>query len=111
MEKKQSSRHRKFIRSFLCTVLDDFDCGGRIECAHVRKGLPSGERAGIAGKPHDAFTLPLCQTHHREQHRIGEQSFERKYKVNLLQTALGLARISPCPIVKAKAVAIQEASR
>jgi len=110
VETKESPRHRKFVRSFVCIAqggnaphLESVNCGGPIEFCHVRAGLPEGEQAGISRKPHDAFAVPMCAEHHRIQHAIGEASFEQRYGVRLLDTALKLARVSPCPIVKAKA--------
>lgn len=35
----------------------------------------------------DKDTVPLCRTHHREWHDIGEQSFDAKYGVNLRAVA------------------------
>ena len=34
-------------------------------------------------KPSDCYTIPLCATHHRQQHDIGELSFKLLYGVNL----------------------------
>ncbi len=54
-----------------------------IECAHVRRAANSG----TGFKPSDAFTVSLCREHHAEQHRIGEQSFERKHGLDLMALA------------------------
>lgn len=118
VETKESPRHRKFVRSFVCLVQQQIgahpDTGAcdstQIECAHVRRGLPQGEQAGIGEKPHDCFTVPLCRTHHAQQHRIGEESFEKLYRVKMIDTALKLAKVSPCPIVKAKAQEVDKCS-
>ena len=66
-----------FVRRHHCTCveLDPTGCDGEIEAAHVRRGTDGG----VGMKPSDCYALPLCREHHAEQHRIGEQSFERKY--------------------------------
>ena len=102
VESKESLRHRKFVRSFVC-VFPNCVTGQPVEFCHVRAGLPAGEQAGVAQKPHDAFGFPACRSHHDLQHRISEAAFEQLCGVKLLDTALQLARISPCPRVKAKA--------
>lgn len=112
VETKESAKHRRFVRSFVCIVnggTAGVTCTeGPIVFCHVRSGLPEGEQAGVSRKPHDCFGFPACRSHHDQQHGIGEQSFERLYGVRLLDTALKLARVSPCPIVKAKAQQISE---
>ena len=35
---------------------------------------------GIKGS--DLFTLPLCRTHHQEQHSVGALTFAHKYGLN-----------------------------
>ena len=90
-------QHRVFVRSRVCIVPG---CkAGKIQACHVRAGYPEGTPSwamgGVGKKPHDGFCWPGCDDHHSMQHALGEQSFERKYKVNLLGTALGLAKISP----------------
>jgi len=51
-----------------------------IEAAHIRTAANSG----IAVKPHDAFCVPLCQAHHKVQHRIGHPRFDARYGIRLL---------------------------
>jgi hypothetical protein len=62
-----------------------------IECAHVRTGTDGG--TGL--KPSDRWAISLCRDHHREQHRIGERAFERRYNIDLYELALEFARKSP----------------
>jgi hypothetical protein len=103
VERRESARHRKFVRSFVCIAANSVDgCSGRIQCCHVRAGLPAGEQAGKAQKPHDAFSFPGCEYHHAVQHMIGESSFEKQYGVNLLAAAIKLAGLSPDPLIKQK---------
>jgi hypothetical protein len=81
--------HRAWVRRHFCSVP-----GCRqlpIECAHVRGGTDGG----LGMKPSDKWTISLCHTHHIEQHRIGEQRFEAKYDLDLIELAIEFARRSP----------------
>lgn len=80
--------HLKFIRSLECAVHGA--CRGGIEAAHVRRGTDGG--TGV--KPSDCYTIPLCAYHHARQHAIGEQQFEKEYRINMRKIADGLWRIS-----------------
>ena len=85
--------HLKFVRSHHCSVP-----GCRqipIEAAHVRKGLPDGEQGGMGLKPGDNWGISLCNSHHAEQHRIGETPFENKYHIDLREIAQAFAAASP----------------
>ena len=97
--KREFPRHRAFIRRHACSVPG---CENRtIECAHVRTGTDGGTSL----KPHDRWTLPLCgpgfvngeavEGHHREQHRLGEASFEKKYGIDMKEIAKEFAKRSP----------------
>lgn len=66
-----------------CVESDPTGCEGKIEAAHVRRGT----NGGIGSKPGDNFSIPLCSAHHREQHSIGEQSFEKRHGFKMLQVA------------------------
>jgi hypothetical protein len=61
-----------------------------IECAHVRRASNSG--TGL--KSSDAYCVSLCAAHHQESHR-GEQTFERRYSLNLMGLAQEFYRRSP----------------
>lgn len=88
-ERWRSQAHCSFVRSHQCIVPG---CTGRpIEVMHVRRGSD----AGMGRKPSDFYTVSGCKDHHAEQHLIGEQSFERKYGVNLLGLAGEFAKASP----------------
>lgn len=73
---KRSPAHRKWVGNHECCA-----CGAtaRIECAHVRVGTDGG----MGQKPSDWWTISLCHDCHNEQHRTGERSFERKYKIDM----------------------------
>jgi hypothetical protein len=69
--------------------------------AHVRRG--SG--AGVGQKPDDWNTISLCRDCHAEQHRVGEQTFEKRFGVNMRTLADEFAAKSP------RAMQIREAKR
>jgi hypothetical protein len=85
----EDRNHLAFIRSLPCVV-----CGTRrnVEAAHVRLGSPLyGKRqAGMAEKPSDNFSLPLCPPHHDEQHAMNEADFWSALAVDPLKLALAL---------------------
>jgi hypothetical protein len=87
--KREWPRHRKFVRSFGCCVPGCED--GPIEFAHVR----SAANAGTSLRPHDAFAISLCTSHHREQHNIGQPAFERKYGIDMSALAASFVKASP----------------
>lgn len=91
-ERWRSQAHCNFVRSHECIVPG---CTRRpIEVMHVR----NGSDAGLGRKPSDFFTVSGCgglEGHHAEQHRIGEQSFAKKYGIDLLALAAEFASASP----------------
>lgn len=91
-ERFKSQAHLSFVRSHECIVPG---CNRRpIEVMHVRRGSD----AGMGRKPSDFFTVSGCggvEGHHAEQHRIGEQSFEKKHGIDLLALAAEFAAASP----------------
>src|SRR5262249_18387579 len=57
--------HRKFVARQPCLV-----CGRRpCDAHHLRFAQPQA----MGGKVSDEFTVPLCRTHHREVHRVGDE--------------------------------------
>jgi hypothetical protein len=83
------NRHRVFVRSHGCCVPGCDD--GPIEFAHIRTAANSG--TGL--KPHDAFAVSLCHSHHRESHEDGLITFARRYKINLVELAREFVKRSP----------------
>jgi hypothetical protein len=83
-------RHRAWLRRHQCCLLGMW-CEGSTEVAHVR----SAANAGIGLKPHDAFSVPLCRSHHQLQHQIGQESFQKHHKIDLLALAREFVRLSP----------------
>lgn len=47
------------------------------EAAHVRVSSAAFHKrsTGMSRKPDDRWTLPLCHTHHMQQHQVGELTF------------------------------------
>jgi len=88
-ERLRSTAHRDWVRGHHCSVPG---CQLMpIEVAHVR----TAATAGMARKSSDAFTLSLCRDHHAEQHRIGQQTFERRHGFRMIDKAREFFRASP----------------
>ncbi len=83
--------HLEWVRTHRCLV---DGCGERNTVAHhVRHGFPSSvpswQRGGTGRKPHDKFTVPLCDAHHKELHNRGAKTFERDHgHIDLMSLAL-----------------------
>jgi len=77
-----------YVRKHECavTVKFTFFCEGSTEAAHVRTGTDGG--TGM--KPSDCYALPLCSGHHRRQHQIGEQQFEKDWGIDMRKIADGM---------------------
>lgn len=51
-------------------------CGVRpVQVAHIRMRAPGKPNPGMGQKPSDRYVVPLCYTHHTEQHSMGERRF------------------------------------
>lgn len=87
--RQHSDKHLDFIRQLPCCVCGD---DTSTEAAHVRFACEDvGKRyVGRGEKPDDLWTVPLCNIHHSEQHKIGEDTFWRKYKKDPIRIALAL---------------------
>lgn len=94
----KSTAHCNFVRSHACSACQST---AAIEVAHVRRG--SG--AGMGQKPDDWQTLSLCRECHSEQHRVGEESFEKLHNFSMAEMAAAFAKASP------KAFEIAQAKR
>ncbi len=82
-------RHRRWIKSHGCCVPG---CQAtEIEFAHIRNAANSG----IALKSHDCFGVGLCFNHHREQHQVGQGTFEDRHGIDLDAIAAEFTRTSP----------------
>lgn len=58
-------------------------CEGRIEAAHVDHAGGKGMGTKVA----DKHAIPLCSTHHREQHSKGWGTFQAKYGFHAVDVA------------------------
>ncbi len=78
-----------WIKSLVCVVPGCY----RTPCdpAHVR----GSKQGGTALKPGDQWTIPLCRSHHREQHQIGEPAFGRRYRFDMVKVCRQLQQWSP----------------
>ena len=95
--RQRAGTHLKWIRTLPCVI-----CGrrGNIHAAHLRAASPRyGKLAvGIAQKPDDSWTTPLCIEHHilgeTAQHRDQELSFWKQHEIDPFVLALALWRAS-----------------
>lgn len=93
--RQKDDKHLDFIRQLPCCV-----CGNNIEteAAHVRMPDPSVAKplTGIAIKPDDKFTVPLCGRCHRDQHTISENTWwcVRGRGIDPVKLALALYAVS-----------------
>ena len=86
---RECPSHRAWVRRHHCCVPGCLNIP--IECAHIRRGTDGG----VGLKPSDRWTVSLCTAHHAEQHRMGEDSFERRYALDLRWLATTFASRSP----------------
>ncbi|MGC2415263.1 MAG: putative HNHc nuclease [Stellaceae bacterium] len=82
-------RHRRWVKAHGCCV-PDCQCS-IVDFAHLR----SAANTGKGQKPHDIFGVSLCRLHHEEQHRVGTDTFGRKYGIDLWALAAEFSRTSP----------------
>lgn len=85
--------HLRAIRRLPCLVCERH---APSEAAHIRMAdLSYGvEHVGMATKPHDWLTVPLCAEHHRTgkraEHAVGTRHFWKLVGVNPIRVALAL---------------------
>lgn len=87
--------HRQWVRGHNCRVPG---CENRrIQAAHVQDApdVPEEERGGMGMKAHDKWTVPECDEHHAESHKIGHNSFDKKHGIDRVQMARQLQARSP----------------
>jgi hypothetical protein len=68
--REKNERYLNYIRATPCLI-----CNGKAEAAHIRTGnLDAGKRETGGGETSsDKWALPLCRTHHVEQHDAGRE--------------------------------------
>jgi hypothetical protein len=84
--------HLDAIRQCPCIVCGIDPAG---QAAHIRFSRPDKPNPGVGQKPHDHFTVPLCDEDHRDQHSMGEDLFWREKNIDPLTIAKHLSRVSP----------------
>lgn len=80
---------KKWIRGRTC-IINNHECAGRMEACHV--DYAGGKGMGL--KVADMFCVPMCEHHHREQHK-GWKSFEKKYRIKAIELAEAFWRAWP----------------
>lgn len=87
----KDAKHLNYIRSLPCCI-----CGEdtTVEAAHIRSAcIEYGKlHTGMAEKPDDRWTVPLCGKHHRIQHTMDEIEFYSMYGKDPFLIAMTLRR-------------------
>lgn len=91
--RKHNNSHLDFIRGLPCVVCMD---NTSTEAAHVRMADPRAAKRyiGMAEKPDDRWSVPLCGKCHREQHRIRESLFWDNAVIDPIFVCLALHSVS-----------------
>ena len=91
--REKDEKHLRFIAGLSCLI-----CGGTdVQAAHIRyPDHSAGKRAtGMAEKPDDCFTVPLCVRHHALQHAYGdERSWWENLGVDPIKVSLRLYSVT-----------------
>jgi len=91
--RQRDEAHLNFVRSLPCLIcLDDTST----EAAHIRYAEPRAGKRWVGGqeKPDDAFAVPLCGKHHREQHTRREVEWWQWQGIDPIKVSLALFRVS-----------------
>ena len=91
--RQHDERHLVYVRLQPCCV-----CGTRraIEAAHIRMSCPEigKDPTGMQEKPHDKWTVPLCNNDHQSgqqaQHRSNERKWWNAHRIDPLAIAAAL---------------------
>lgn len=93
----QDRSHLAFIRQLPCVACF---IEGRTEAAHIRFGDPEWDKreTGMAEKPDDKWSAPLCNLCHRDgqdaQHKSGERDWWAARSIDPLKLATELYAVS-----------------
>ncbi len=84
----KDNKHLKYISSLPCCICGRTDT----QAAHIRTAaLEHGKsHTGMAEKPSDKWTVPLCIKHHAEQHSMNEMDFWKCHGINPFILAMTL---------------------
>ncbi|WP_315731736.1 MULTISPECIES: putative HNHc nuclease [unclassified Bradyrhizobium] len=86
--REKNESHLSFIRSLKCCI-----CGAPgPDAAHLRAAsVIHGKReTGGSEKPSDKWVVPLCRTHHTQQHGMNELRFWAMHNIEPFGLALSL---------------------
>ena len=92
--RERNETHLHFLRGLPCLLCGD---NTSTEAAHIRMVDRSVAKpmTGIATKCDDRFTVPLCGTHHRQQHEFGdEQRYWAGRGIDPVKVALALYSVT-----------------
>jgi hypothetical protein len=83
----KAPKHLDLIRQQPCCICGD---NTSTEAAHIRAGSQRHGKlpTGMAEKPDDKWTVPLCGKHHRAQHAMNELEFWRIHAIDPFEIAL-----------------------
>ena len=70
MKRFQSKQHLSYVRGLRCAI-PTYGCQGRTEAHHLMRPWDGGRGMGM--KALDTNVIPLCQLHHRELHKRGDE--------------------------------------
>lgn len=88
---KSAPGYLQWLRGRPCMV-GGRECGsGRMEAAHVDY---AGDK-GMGTKVSDRYAVPMCPQHHQEQHALGWETFEAKYKITALSASVAYWKLWP----------------
>ncbi len=88
----KDGNHLDFIRTLPCLVCGAFP----VEAAHIRmsSSIAAKRETGIAEKPDDCWSVPLCIQCHRtglkSQHSMGEYDFWQMHRIPPIFVSLAL---------------------
>lgn len=94
--REENPAYLVYVRTLPCVI-----CArpGPNDPAHIRSAaLQYGKRStGMAEKPDDKWTLPLCRTHHEDQHRHNELEWWLRKGIDPFALAMSLYANCPVP--------------
>lgn len=90
-EGKRFPSHLQWLRGRPCIIVDKHKCSGRMEAAH----FDGAGGKGMGMKVADYHAFPACSDAHSELHRIGQDSWQAKYRISLAEAVRDYAHVSP----------------
>jgi|SRR5882672_8208337 len=89
--RQRDENYLRHIRTLPCCICGD---NTSVEAAHLRVGSINDDKRDTGGgeRPSDQWAVPLCGTHHRQQHAMNEMLFWRCYGIDPFALAMHYAR-------------------